>query len=678
MSMTAAQVGSLLAGLAVIVTLARLLGAVFRRIGQPPVVGEILAGVLLGPTFFGLGLENHLFPAVQVRPALEGLANVGLVLFMFIVGYELDTSMTRSQSGQAVAISLGSIVVPLGLGTGLGFWLASQQHIAKHVPFALFIGVAMSITAFPVLARILTDRGMQRTKLGNLALASAAVGDVTAWVLLALVVVIAKTSSGSSQWKILLLIPYLALMIFAVRPLLKQLGNRRNKAGRLTPDLLAVVIVGLVLSAYATQWMGLHYIFGAFLFGAFMPRIEAQEMQHEILERLEQLSVIVLLPVYFVLAGLAVNLSTFGLQTAGDLGLILVAAIGGKFIGAYVAARLRGVKNRQAGALATLMNTRGLTEIVILTVGLQLHILNITLYSLMVIMALVTTAMTGPIMQLVYPSRLIERDITEANQAELGEAVAYRVMVATTDSALDQNLVAIGAALARGHSPAEVVVTRLLPYRTRRLEVGTGLSGELVEMTQAMSQLEALAKPWRSESLTVSVIARFSNDLVGDLIGQVNSSGAAILVLSDHQPGYDRIADEARARLVAVAPNAPLSWPAVLVRAGSAPSSRAAVEVGVLLAATQGARLMLDAGGRAAKRLEAIVAEVGKVGLAAAVSADGGDGALIVSADGGSVVDAHVKVHAEPGFAEEEPEALARALEAAGVSSGAAAAADAG
>jgi K+:H+ antiporter len=672
--MTAAQVGTLLAGLAVIVTLARLLGAVFRRFGQPAVVGEILVGVILGPTFFGLGLENHLFPAVQVRPALGGLANVGLVLFMFIVGYELDTSMTRSQGGAAVAVSLGSIVLPLGLGVGLGFYLAGQQHMSDHLSFALFLGVAMSITAFPVLARILTDRGMQRTKLGNLALASAAVGDVTAWVLLALVVVIAKASGSSSQWKILLLIPYVLVMFFVVRPVLKQIGQRRNKVGRLAPDLLAIVVVGLLLSAYATQWMGLHYIFGAFLFGALMPRIEGQEMRHEILVRLEQLSVIVLLPVYFVLAGLAVNLSTFGGQAAEDLVLILLASIIGKFVGAYVAARLRGVQSRQAGALATLMNTRGLTEIVILTVGLQIGILNVTIYSLMVIMALVTTAMTGPIMQVIYPAKLIERDITEAAQADIGEAAAYRVMVATTDTAFDQSLVAIAAGLARGHSPAEVVITRLLPYRTERLEVGTGLTGELLEMTQALSQLEALASPWRTESLSVSVLARFSGDPTGDLIGQLGSSGAAILVLSQDHPGYHRIADQARARLVAVAPSAPVSWPAVLVHAGSAASAKAAVEVGVLLAATQGARLMLDPGSRPARRLEAIVAEVGKVGLSASVSADGGDGALTVEADGSSAVEAHVKVHAEPGFAEEEPEALARALEAAGVSSRAAAA----
>ena len=192
--MSASAVGTLLAGLAIIVALARLFGAFFQRIGQPPVVGEILVGVVLGPTFFGIALSNHLFPVEQVRPALGGLANVGLVLFMFIVGYELDLALVRASGRAAVAVSFGSIAAPLGLGIVLGLWLARQQHISRALPFALFIGVAISITAFPVLARILTDRGMQRTKLGSLALASAAVGDVTAWTLLAVVVVISQAA----------------------------------------------------------------------------------------------------------------------------------------------------------------------------------------------------------------------------------------------------------------------------------------------------------------------------------------------------------------------------------------------------------------------------------------------------------------------------------------------------
>jgi Kef-type K+ transport system membrane component KefB len=650
---TAAQVGDMLAGLAIIVTLARLLGLLFRRIGQPPVVGEILAGVVLGPTFFGAGLAEHLFPTVQVRPALGGLANVGLVLFMFVVGYELDTSLMRSQGRAAVTVSICSIIVPLGLGTALGFWLAGQQHFARHLPFALFIGVAMSITAFPVLARILTDRGMQRTKLGNLALSSAAIGDVTAWIMLAAVLVIAK-SSAAGQWRILLVVPYVLVMFFAVRPLLGWLAGRRNKAGRLTPDILAVILVGLVLSGYATQWMGLHYIFGAFLFGALMPRAQAQQMRHEILERLEQLSVLLLLPVYFVMAGLTVNLSSFGTQSAKDLALILAAAIVGKFVGAYLGGRLQGVRNRQAGALATLMNTRGLTEIVILTVGLQIGILNVPMYSLMVIMALVTTAMTGPVMQLVYPKRLIDRDIAEADREALGQAPGYRVLVAASGAPSDSAVMAVAAALVRGQGQPELVVSRLLPYRSARLEVGTGLSGELLEMTQAMAQLDALAAPWRIRGVTVSELARFSADPGADLIAQLEVASAAVLVISEDHPDYARIAQQAQVRMVSVAAATPVTWPAVLVRAGSEPSATAAVEVAALLAAAQSARLVLDAGPRPGKRLGQALSEISKAGIDLTEGADAGADALVVAADGASE-GAHVVVRAEPGTADREP-----------------------
>jgi Kef-type K+ transport system membrane component KefB len=658
---TAGQVGDMLAGLAVIVTLARLLGLLFRRLGQPPVVGEILAGVILGPTFFGAGLAEHLFPTVQVRPALGGLANVGLVLFMFVVGYELDTSLMRSQGRTAVVVSFCSILVSLALGTALGFWLAGQQHFARHLPFALFVGVAMSITAFPVLARILTDRGMQRTSLGNLALSSAAIGDVTAWVMLAIVLVIAK-SSAASQWRILLVIPYVLVMFVAVRPLLRWLAGRRNQAGRLTPDILAVILVGLILSGYATQWMGLHYIFGAFLFGVLMPRAQAQQLRQEVLERLEQLSVLLLLPVYFVMAGLTVDLSTFGSQSAKDLVLILAAAIIGKFAGAYLGGRLQRVSNRQAGALATLMNTRGLTEIVILTVGLQTGILNVPIYSLMVIMALVTTAMTGPAMQLIYPKRLIDRDIAEADRAALGQAPAYRLVVTTTGAPSDATVVAVAAALVRRHSQPELVVSRLLPYRTARLEVGTGLSGELAEMAEAMTQLDALAGPLRASGLAVSELARFSADPATDLITQLEMTGAAMLVISEDHPDYGRVLRAAQVRVVSVAVGTPVTWPAVLVRAGSEPSAAAAAEVGALLAAAQTARLVLDVGPRPAKRFGQFVSDISKAGIDLSQGADAGSDALLVAPDGASD-GAHVVVRAELRSDDRYPAVLMAALQ---------------
>src|SRR5271166_5890194 len=385
----------LLADVAIIIILARLLGAAARRLGQPPVLGEILAGILLGPTFFHATITKALFPASLISP-LTALADIGLVLFMFVVGYEVDLRLIRGRERAALSVSIGSVALPLGLGAALGVWLAHRNHLPHVSTFALFIGTAMAATAFPVLARILTDRGLHRTRIGGLALASAAIADVLAWCLLAVVVALA---GSSAQWKVLLAIPYVALMFAVVRPLLRRLARVYQQAGRLTPNILATVLAGLLLSSYATNWMGLHFIFGAFLFGVVMPREAVLGLREEILARLEQISVLVLLPIYFVVAGLSINLSMIGHSGLVELSAILVVAIAGKLAGAYGGAQIAGIRGRNAGVLATLMNTRGLTELVILGVGLQLHILNKPLYSLMVIMALVTTAMSGPLLK---------------------------------------------------------------------------------------------------------------------------------------------------------------------------------------------------------------------------------------------------------------------------------------
>jgi Kef-type K+ transport system membrane component KefB len=236
---TAHQVGVMLLGLAVIIVLARLLGAAARRLGQPPVIGEILAGILVGPTLFGSVVTDALFP-VDVRPALAGLANVGLVLFMFIVGYELDHTLVRGKERIAVSVSVGSIALPFGLGIVLAFWLARTHPVTDRWAFALFIGAAMSVTAFPVLARILTDRGMQRIAVGGLALASAAVDDVIAWSLLAVVVTIG--GAGADQWHVVFALPYVLVMFLAVRPLLRKLVDGYTKAGGLTPAIQPVIL----------------------------------------------------------------------------------------------------------------------------------------------------------------------------------------------------------------------------------------------------------------------------------------------------------------------------------------------------------------------------------------------------------------------------------------------------
>jgi Kef-type K+ transport system membrane component KefB len=402
----------ILLDLVVILATAQVLGAVARAIGQPVVIGQILAGIVLGPTLLGHLVGDRLFPATVVAP-LTTLADVGLVLFMFMIGMELDQRMVRSQGEAAIGVAVGATLVPFGLGAGLAVWLAHAHAHGRPLPFVLFLGTAMSATAFPVLARILTDRGIQRTPLGTLAMASAAVIDVSAWLMLAVVAGLA-TASGHSSWRIGLTAAYVLVMLLVVRPLLRRLVPAFERAGQVTPALLSTWLTGLLASAWATQWMGIHFVFGAFLYGLIMPRSDA--LIKEILTHLEQLAVLFLLPIFFVVTGLTVNLGTLRASALGILAAILVISVAGKLAGGYAGARLTGFPPRTSAALAALLNTRGLTEIVILTVGLQEHVLDMELYSMMIIMALVTTAMTGPLLNLCYPRGRAAEDLAAAGQ----------------------------------------------------------------------------------------------------------------------------------------------------------------------------------------------------------------------------------------------------------------------
>jgi Kef-type K+ transport system membrane component KefB len=641
----------------VIIALARVFGALAKRCGQPAVVGEIVVGVVLGPTFFGVGLADHLFPLAGVRPALSGIGDLGLVLFMFIVGYELDRRLVLSSGTDTLSIAIGSIVLPLCLGVGLGFWLAAQQDIARRLPFSLFIGVATAITAFPVLARILTERGMQRTRIGSLALASASVNDVLAWILLAGVVIVAK-SAQSSDWRLVLLPVYVAVMALAVRPLMGHLGRARLKAGRLTPDLLAVILVGLLASAYATEWMGLNFIFGAFIFGAMMPRDGAEELRVEILERLENISVLVLLPVYFVLAGVSVNLAGFDGRDGLDLALILLVAIVGKFGGAYAAGLLRGVPGRQAGALATLMNTRGLTEIVILTTGLQLGILNIKLYSLMVVMALVTTAMAGPVLNVIYPARFVRRDIAEANRAALGESAVYRVLAATGATTTDDAVLAVGTALAVGHEHSEVVISAVLPYRTPRLEVGGGIAEEMLELTEEMARLEKARGAMEQRGIVAKPTARLAPDPAAELT-DIASSASALVISADH-PDYQAVTASAQVPVaVTLTAEAPPAWSTVAIRAGTGSDASAAAEVAGLLAAGGHTGIVVNPAGLSGRALDRFVGLLRGAGLGTELSGQVPGDALIIARQDGPQAGAHLIVRAGPDYTPAEPAQLA-------------------
>ncbi len=411
--------------IAVILVVARLFGRIARLLRQPAVIGEIVAGIALGPSLLGLlpgDLDGHLFPP-DVQPYLRVLAQLGLVLFMFIVGLELDTALIRGGGRRAASISLASIVLPFALGAAATLILhpLHDQVDGKAVPLMtlmLFMGVAMSITAFPVLARILVEHRMHRTRVGALALASAAVDDIVAWTLLAFIYAFATGNSALSTLPTVLLSAALVLVMFViVRPLLARMLQWHNRSGRVTPAMLTVILAGVLLSALITERIGIHEVFGAFLFGAVMPRQDAQQFTREILQRLKQVSVVLLLPIFFVIAGFDVDLRGFAHPSLlWQLLLILVVAIVGKFVGAFVGARITPMPVRQSAAIAVLMNTRGLTELVILMVGKQLGILDTPLFTMMMIMALVTTMMAGPLLRIIYPETAIQRDINAANQ----------------------------------------------------------------------------------------------------------------------------------------------------------------------------------------------------------------------------------------------------------------------
>ena len=638
--MTDQEVQLFLADLAIIILLARLFGMAAKRLGQPPVIGEIIAGILLGPTLFHGKITATLFP-MTLRPTLSALANLGVVMFMFAVGYLLDLRLIRGRERVAASVSVSSIILPLSLGVGLGVWLAGRHHVHHVLPFALFVGTAMSVTAFPVLARILTDRGMHRTRIGGTALASAAIDDVLAWSLLAVVAAIAGV--GGQPLRLLLAPVYAGVMFGLVRPRLRRLADVYQQRRGLTPNVLAVTLAGLLLSSYATDWMGVKYIFGAFLFGVVMPRegAAAAALREEILNRLEQVSVLVLLPVFFVVSGLSVNLSSVGLSGLAELCLILLVAVVGKFAGAFAGARLAGVSARPAGVLATLMNTRGLTGIVILSVGLQLHILDQSLYSLMIVMAIVTTVMAGPLLHFLYPGRFLVRDIAEADLAALGTTAGHRILVLIEAPEPAAPLVEVGAALAASREHSQLILAHLVAdQHDTRLEVGTGLGGELRGLTRSAGELQTLADRASARGVPEVVTSQFSQAIATELPGYLAAAGSDTIVLGPGGTSRETLTAEGAVQLVTVLRSLPEAPAAVAVLWTPGESGAAAVQVAAQLAVADRLKLVISpAGGRPAD----LAVELTRDGIAAS---DGPPpaGAIVVAAAAESSGDAHLTV----------------------------------
>jgi Kef-type K+ transport system membrane component KefB len=395
-------IATFLLDLALIIVVSGLFAVLARKLRQPAVVGEIVAGLALGPSLLGAlpgHLDQVLFPA-DVRALLTPIAQLGLVLFMFLIGFELDPAHIRGSGRTLAFTAVASIVVPFGLGLGLGVVLHPWHGSVGTLSFGLFTGTAMAITAFPVLARLLAEHGLTRQRTGVLAMVCAAVNDVVAWCLLAVVVtIVAATGPGNVTRMVLGLAGYAAVILLVVRPGLRRviaaLRGRRN-AG---PVLFVIVVAGLLLSSWATAVTGLHPVFGAFVFGALLPRAEIREVAPDIPRQVGRLNVI-LLPVFFVTTGLSANVRGLGWNGLAEVAAVVVVACVGKFAGAGVIAFARQHTVRDALILGALLNTRGLTELIVLGIGLQVGVLDQRMFTVMVLMAVLTTVIASPLLRL--------------------------------------------------------------------------------------------------------------------------------------------------------------------------------------------------------------------------------------------------------------------------------------
>lgn len=395
----------LLAQIVTIIFVARLFGWICMKMKQPSVIGEMIAGIVLGPSLLGLYFPEFsafLFPKESLGN-LQFLSQIGLILFMYIVGMELDLSVLRKKAHDAVVISHASIIIPFALGIGLSYFIYKEfaPDGVQFSSFALFIAIAMSITAFPVLARIVQERNLHKTKLGTIVITCAAADDITAWCILAAVIAIVKAGSfASSIYVILMAIAYVFLMIKIVRPFLKRIGDLHAGKGIINKSIVAIFFLTLIISAYATEVIGIHALFGAFMAGAIMP--ENVKFRNLFIEKVEDVALVLLLPLFFVFTGLRTQI---GLLNDAHLwmtaGLIIAVAVTGKFIGSALTAKFLRINWKDSLTIGALMNTRGLMELIVLNIGYDLGVLSPEIFAMMVIMALFTTFMTGPLLDFI-------------------------------------------------------------------------------------------------------------------------------------------------------------------------------------------------------------------------------------------------------------------------------------
>jgi Kef-type K+ transport system membrane component KefB len=530
----------LMLAIAAVILAARFAGALLARLSQPRVMGEVLAGILLGPTLLGAvwpEAKDYLFPR-DIVPLLSAGASIGLAFYLFLVGMELDVGKVRRQLARAAFVSNASVAVPMSLGllAALPVYKLVSPDV-DYVPFALFMGVSMSITAFPVLARILVEKRMLRNRVGVLAMAGAAIDDVTAWGLLALATAVAGSGEASEALVVVALAAaFTAAMLIVGKRLLGRAAVAYDEVGHLTAVWLGVIIVGVLLSAYTAGEIGIAPIFGAFVMGLIMPRHAG--LTEDVNKRIEDFVVLVLLPLFFVVTGLKTDVGSIDRAELWLIGLgLLAVAIVGKWVGAMVAARISGMTFRDSAVLGALMNTRGLTELIVLNIGLDLGLISPALFTILVLMALVTTFMAGPALRLLDPkgqlSEAPERALRRLVRRQGPRAQAERsILVAPLDDNAVDRLVAIAEPLARSEPPRELLLVRLMPA----VGLAAGLSAEDRELRQATTELAHRRELLEERGVEARAVAFTSPSPGQDLLRLANDERVDLILVNGRRP----------------------------------------------------------------------------------------------------------------------------------------------
>lgn len=499
-----------------IIVAARVLGFICQKVGLPTVIGEIAAGIVLGPSFLASQFPAYsafLFPPASLGN-LQFLSQIGLILFMFVIGMELNLGVLKDRAQDALVVSHASIAIPFTAGMGLAYLLYAKfaPPGVAFLSFALFLGVSMSIAAFPVLARIVHERGLSKTRFGSTIITFAAVDDITAWCILAVVIAIVKAGSIiSSLYTVLMAFAYLVLAFRVVRPFLKKLGDVYADRESLSKPIVAVFFMVLLVSAYATEVIGIHALYGAFVAGVIMP--PNMRFRAIFIDKVEDVAVVLLLPLFFVYTGLRTEiglLNNIGLWKWAAL--ILATAVLAKFCGSMLAARFIGMKWRESLMVGALMNTRGLMELVVLNIGYDLGVIGPEIFAMMVIMALVTTFMTGPTLDLI--DRLIPSHNTAPTLHEESEARKFKVLVPFGDPERGRNMVRIAHAFIRRNMHAGVTALHMSP------------SSELNQFNMAERERESfrpIRHEARRESLRIEMLFKPSNDIDKDVLANLNS-----------------------------------------------------------------------------------------------------------------------------------------------------------